>query len=307
MRKMSRFMPVYTVTLLILLTATRPLHAQTTESDTPPHWPELTDEAHAKMIQRLKGFSEQTAEKVNGNLQLLETKFFLFYTDLPPAEARKWARLLDKMYNRLCDLFAIEKGTNIWYGKALIFVFSQEQDYHTFWAVMMEVNSRTSAGMCYSYGDGRVIIAFYRQPVEMDFATILVHESVHGFLHRYQSPKRIASWINEGLADVIAYELVPKSTRVPRKQHWAKSEMKKRGNMGGDFFTADHIDGWQYGIASGLTTYMIKQHKKGYVAFIKGIKGGQSWEQSLANNYGVPLKRLVHFYGRSIGIKLLVP
>ena len=307
MPKISRHVFAHMTAVCIVLIAICPLHAQSSPPNTTPHWPELTTEAHAKMIKRLKAFSDQTTEKINNNLRLLETKYFLFYTDLPNAEARKWAHLLDKMYNRLCKLFGIEKGTNIWYGKALILVFSQENDYRRFWPVMMDVAPGDSAGMCYSYGDGRVVIAFYRQPHEMDFATVLVHESVHGFLHRYRSPERIVSWANEGLAEVIAYELVPKGTWIPRKEQRAKKEMKKRGNMGGDFFSAEHIDGWQYGVASGLTAYMIKQHKKGYVAFINGIKGGTPWEKSLAKNYGVPVKRLVYFYGKSIGIKPLVP
>jgi len=307
MLKVSRPFSVHTVVALAVLMAAGPLYAQSDPPGTPPHWPELTPEAHAKMIAQLRAFSKETTEKVNGSLRLLETKYFLFYTDLQPAEARKWAYLLDKMYNRLCNLFGIEKGTNIWHGKALIFVFTQKKDYQKFWRTMLDTDPSWSDGMCHSRSDGQVTIAFYRQPDEMDFATILVHESVHGFLHRYRSPAPIISWANEGLADVIAYELVPKSRQVPLKQRNARSEMIERGGMGKDFFIADQIEPWQYGVASGLTIYMIKQHKKGYVAFINGIKDGVSWEESLAANYGVALKRLVHFYGKSIGIKSLVP
>ena len=45
----------------------------------------------------------------------------------------------------------------------------------------------------------------------------------------------------------------------------------------------------------------------GFVAFINGTKDGVSWKESLATNYGVALERLVHFYGKSIGIKSLAP
>lgn len=298
---------VLSAAIFVALMATGPLHAQSPQPGAVPRWPELTPEAHAKMIEQLKTFSKETAEKVNDSLRLLETKYFLFYTDLPSGEARKWAYLLDKMYHRLCNLFGIAKGTNIWHGKALILVFAQKKDYQQFWRTMLDIDPGWSDGMCHSRSDGQVVIAFYRQPDEMDFATILVHESVHGFLHRYRSPVHIVSWANEGLADVIAYELVPKSRQMPIKQRNAKSAMIERGGLGKDFFIADQIEPWQYGVASGLTTYMIKQHKKGYVAFINGIKDGVSWKESLATNYGVALKRLVHFYGKSIGIKSLVP
>lgn len=306
--KNARAIAAHTMVILVVLMTTRPLYAQPSEPASPPHWPELTPEAHAKMIEQLKTLSKKTTEQVNRSLRLLETKYFLFYTDLPSAEARKWARLLDKMYNRLCNLFGIEKGTNVWHGKALIIVFAQKKDYQKFWRTMLDVDPGWSDGMCHSSSDGKVIIAFYRQPDEMDFATILVHESVHGFLHRYRSPVHIISWVNEGLAEVIAYELVPKSRQIPLKQRNARSEMIERGGIGKDFFTADQIEPWQYGVASGLTTFMIKQRKKGYVAFINGIKDGMSWQESLTTNYGVALERLIQFYGKSIGIKKpLVP
>lgn len=305
--KTTRTLGMCTAAAWVGLVAICQLNAQTPEASPIPRWAELTPQAHEKMIAKLKAFSEETRGKLNDSLRLLETKFFLFYTDLTPAEARKWAYLLDKMYHRLCKLFGVEKGTNIWHGKALIMVFTQEQDYHRFWRTMLDVDSTKSAGMCHGRSDGQVIIAFYRQPEEMDFAKLLVHESVHGFLHRYRSPIHIISWANEGLAEVISYELVPKSQSVPTRQRYAKAELKKRGNMGGDFFSAKQIDGWQYGVASGLTAYMIKQRKKGYVAFINGIKDGQPWRESFKKNYGVPLERLVHFYGKSMGIKSLVP
>ena len=63
--------------------------------------------------------------------------------------------------------------------------------------------------MCHTFGSGDVHIAFYRQPNDFDSAHVLVHESVHGFVHRYRSPLDIPSWANEGLAEAIATDMVP--------------------------------------------------------------------------------------------------
>lgn len=280
----------------------------TPQPETPlPTWPKLTDEEHAQAINEIKAFSRETYNKVSQSLKLVETKFFIFCSDLPDDEIRQWSFLMDRMYHRLCDLFAVERDTNIWRGKAMIVMFSQQNDYKRFWSTMTPLDVGSSAGMCWYNSNGRVVIAFYRQPDDMDFANILVHESVHGFLHRHRSPVHVVSWANEGLADLIAHELVPKCDWTPRKQRYAVTRMKRDRNMGGDFFTADHIHFWQYGIASHLTQFMIKQNKKRYVAFINGIKDGQPWEQSLEKNYGTTLSRLVEFYGRSIGIRSLKP
>ncbi len=267
-----------------------------------PQSKEKTDAA----IARLNAFGDETRQKINPNLKLFETDFFLCYTDLSPDESRRWAGELDLMYHRLCDLFAIKRGENIWLGKCLIFIFRNEPDYHRFQATMHQTDSQGTAGMCHGYGSGDVHVAFYRRPNEMMFAHILVHEAVHGFLHRYRSPIHIPTWINEGLAEVISFELVPKAPAVPRLQEWGKSQMKILGSTG-RMFDADRLEGWQYGIASHLTTFMIQQNKRGYVAFINGIKDGQEWPQSLEKNYGAPLDRLLRVYGETVKVPNLRP
>ena len=52
---------------------------------------------------------------------------------------------------------------------------------------------------------------------------------------------------------------------------------------------------------------MIQQNKKGYVAFINGIKDGLSWDESLRTHYGVTPEQLVNAYGNSMGVKDLKP
>jgi hypothetical protein len=267
-----------------------------------PQSPEKTEAS----IARLKAFGEETRQKINSNLQLYETDFFICYTDLSPQESRRWAGELDKMYNRLCDLFDVQRGENIWLGKCLIFIFRSEPDYHRFQSVMHQTDSTGTAGMCHGYGHGDVHVAFFRQSNEMLFAHILVHESVHGFLHRYRSPVHIPTWINEGLAEVISYELVPKATSVPTLQALGRTQVRMLGHTG-RMFDAPRLERWQYGLASSLTTFMIQQNKRGYVAFINGIKDGQTWRDSLEKNYGVGLDRLVQVFGETQGVRNLRP
>jgi len=160
-------------------------------------WGKLTEEEQADAIKELKAFADGTRKGKAGELRLLETKFFLFYTDLPATEAENWAGLLDRMYARLAELFAVEKDANVWRGKALVFVFSKADDYRTFQLESHHTDPGKSAGMCHERSDGFVHIAFYRQPKDLDFAHVLVHESVHGFIHRYRGPVHVPSWAND--------------------------------------------------------------------------------------------------------------
>ncbi|MBI1336328.1 MAG: hypothetical protein GC164_05135 [Phycisphaera sp.] len=277
--------------LMVLLVSAVHAHAE----DGPPRWPELSAEEQKQYVEELKAFAEDSGKKLEVNVKLYETKFFLFYSDLQVPEARQWASLLDKMYARLCETFGLDKTGNIWRGKALVFVFQKDTDYRKFETQVMKVNPGGSAGICHSRSDGQVVIAFYRQEDQLVFAHVLVHESVHGFIHRYRSPVPVVNWANEGLAETIGEQLVP-SDQVKLKERTAFDVLKSKGQTGG-MFEKMNIDGWQYGVASSLTKFMISAKKKGYVAFINGIKDGQPWRESLEKNFGVGLEKLVAVYG----------
>ena len=266
-------------------------------------WGAQSDEQQAESVATLKEFADETKKTMGKELRLYETKYFLFYSDLPPQEAKNWSGLLDRMYAKLAEMFGIEKGVNVWRGKALVFVFAADADYRRFQVAMHQTDPGESDGMCHSYGDGMVHIAFYRQPDELDFAHVLVHESVHGFLHRYKSPVNIPSWANEGLAEWIANELVRRPGRAQESHRYAKYVLQQHGSLG-EFFEADHIVGWQYPVAEMLTTFMIERNKKGYVAFINGLKDGLAVEEALETKYKAPRDRVVDAFARAIGVRL---
>ena len=281
--------------------------APTAISTVPPDlaWPELTDEQQAKAVDRLKAMAEEAQTQLKRPCQLYETKYFLFYTDLNAREANNWSNLLDRMYARLCETFGVVKGKNIWEGKALVFVFSKKDDYMNFESEVAKVDAKGTAGMCHSYSNGNVIIAFYRQPEELEFAHVLVHESVHGFVHRYRSHVFVPSWANEGLAEVIATDLVPQRGHRDMVKSAARENLQQHRNSMGDFFTAEHIEGWQYPVAQSLCEFMITAGKKNYVDFINGIKDGMKWDEALDEKFHAPVDRLVTVFGQTLGIKNL--
>jgi hypothetical protein len=269
-------------------------------------WGKQTPEQEAAALKGLKGFGEQTRQTMQLPISPFETKYFLFYSDLRPQEAVKWANMLDAMYTRLATLFAVPAGENLWRGKALIFVFSKEQDYLNFELKMHHTIAAGTAGMCHAFGNGDVHIAFYRQPADLDFAHVLVHESVHGFLHRYRSPVNVPSWANEGLAEAIASDMIVQKGVAQSSYSEARADLQQRKSLG-KFFDAPHIVAWQYPVARTLCEFMIRSNKPGYVDFINGIKDGLDSEQALKDKYGVTVEQLVNAYGQSMGVAGLQP
>jgi len=259
----------------------------------PDRWPPVNESEHEALVAEAHAFAQKAGRALDRSLAHAETRFFIFYTDLDRAEARNWARELDRMYARLADLFGLEEGENIWRGKALVFTFRDAEHYRLFEDQVMGVNPGTSAGMAHGFSDGRVVIAFYRQSDRDAFAHLLVHETVHGFLHRYRSPRRIPSWANEGLAELIAGELV----EDPRRRAWDEKRvlerLSARGAPGPELFEVSHIQGPDYPVAWSLTRFMMKADRRRYAAFINGIKDGLAWEASLEKHFGTTRQRLV--------------
>ena len=187
-----------------------------------------------------------------------------------------------------------------------MFVFANEADYLKFEVKVHGTVAAGTAGLCHVFGNGDVRIAFYRQPNDLDFAHVLVHESIHGFLHRYRSPVPIPSWANEGLAEAIAADMVPRHGIAQSQAADARADLQSRKSLD-DFFEAEQVVAWQYPVARTLTEFMIRQNKTGYVDFINALKDGVPWEEALKKHYGVNPEQLVSAYGQSMAVPGLKP
>jgi len=269
-------------------------------------WAETTKAEQKQAIEQLNRFAQEGLKKVGIEMRHDEGQYFLLYTNLPLEEARHWAGLLKKMYNRLCEMFAIPRGTNIWHGKALLMIFNSRDGYNKFETKIHGQPAGQSIGKCWQFSDGDVHINFFRQPDKYEFAQVLVHESVHGFLHRYRSKQRIPVWINEGLAETIAQRLVPQGEGVKRKIQAGLRMAKQRGDAG-NIFDKKRLAPWQYGVVCSVTKFMIEKNKQGYVKFIKGIKDGLAWRESLKKHYGTTPTRLMRAWGAAHGIENMTP
>jgi hypothetical protein len=264
-------------------------------------WPELTDEQRAqataameRLVTRLLADAQSPAK-----LTLYETRYFLLYTDLSHTEAVRWQQVLDRMYARLAQLFGLPDGQNIWRGKAAILVFAQRPHFQEFEKKAFQTK-RDAGGWCHGMANGDVLITFFRGPSDAEFARVLVHESTHGFLHRYRGRPHIPSWLNEGLAEVMEYELVP-GAGVKQAADAAARVAVRRPNALKAFFDKP-IEFDQYPIARTLTEFMIRHNKSGYVGFINAIKDGQAWEPALKATYGVSRDDLIRAYGAEMGV-----
>jgi hypothetical protein len=262
-------------------------------------WPTLSAEEHAAEVEALKGFVAEVREAFPA-LQVTETHEFLVATDIPPAQVGPYVASLDSMHDFLCDLYGIPRGEPVWKGKCLVIAFLREADFVAFEARFMKSPLQGVHGVCHQRSDGRVIMACYRGDDAPAFAHMLVHETSHGFNHRWMSPQRIPNWLNEGIAEWVGLKVVPGSNQVALKEAAAVQYMQARGDLGTEFFEAQNIEAIQYGMASGLVKFLTARDLKKFAAFVQAIKEGVPVEESLQASFGASLDELVKAYGSAV-------
>ncbi|HAH48114.1 MAG TPA: hypothetical protein DCM07_25330, partial [Planctomycetaceae bacterium] len=87
-------------------------------------WEEIPAEEQRKYVDEYKEFLDKVGKHFAAfNMKLYETKYFLFYTDMPANQVAPYLVQLDKMNELLGQSFGFKPGHNIWRGKAVIVAF----------------------------------------------------------------------------------------------------------------------------------------------------------------------------------------
>ena len=266
-------------------------------------WKHLTVEEQEVFLKDQAKFVEDAKKKLNDiPLRQVETQFFTFVTDLNPAEVDGYIKYLDAMYAELCKAFGLPPEKNIWAGKCIVFAFRTKNTYLAFEAAVMEVDPnkiRNTQGLCHQFPNGKVVFAGYKGNNNF-FGHVLVHETSHGFVHRYLSSARAPSWLNEGMADWLADKVV-KGRKIKDRQRLAANRVKRENNWN-DVLNIPRITGEQYGICSVLVEILVaKDNGKGkFKKFIDGIKEGHSAKECLKDHFNMTYTELQAIYGKKI-------
>lgn len=269
-------------------------------------WPELSEEERENAVKTMKSAAGDILEKAGIQLLPVETSYFLFYSDMPRQQAANWARQLDNMYRRLANIFDLEPGENLFWGKAVIFVFNDRDRFELVEGqAFNHLVPKWTAGLCHFRGP-QVFINFFRQPDDLDFAAILVHETVHGFMHRYRTPVRMPTWANEGFADYLAATTFEHSPIDLDRRRLGLEFVREGGNVDAVLDLSYQDGSWPgpgsigYGVGYLLVELMIRDRSRRFGDWVNAIKAGKDWQQALVEDFGVEratlIERFVQFY-----------
>jgi hypothetical protein len=276
-------------------------------------WPENeTDEEHAAALKSSREMVDEVVSLFPG-MQLAETERFLFVSNIPPQQVGPYVASLDRMYEWMCRLFGVERDHKVWLGgKAPIFAFLEKEQFDSFEERYFPEAQKALGSLGNVYGlshlgkDGEVVIACYRGNDPNDFAQMLVHETSHGFMHRYKTKADLPNWVAEGMADLIGAEMVPTSMIVKNREYKATQQLGQKRSLGG-MLSAERIEAEQYGMASNLNRFLLHANRQEYVRFVEALKEGMKWDEALQDAYRSTPAEMLAQYGRWIGVANLRP
>lgn len=263
-------------------------------------WEQLSESDQKEFIEQQHEFLKNVqTEMPHVPFRLVETEFFMVFTDIAPELVNGYLANLDAMYRELCAAFGTSAQKNVWCGKCVVVILNRRTDYMLYEAKVMGIKDPAllagSAGLCHMFGNGEVKFAGFLGDNGRFFGSVLIHETTHGFIHRYLSSVNVDSWLNEGIADWVA-DAIMKDNSISKRQKQSAQVVMASGGWG-NFLTAPQISFQHYGTASTLVDILLSQNKDGqFRRFVREIKEGKPIEASLKDTFNLTFKDLETLY-----------
>lgn len=256
----------------------------------------IDDDRRKKIIEGYKRVGEQVREKVGADMVLVETEHFLIWTDWAKAEHSHLAVWCEAMYDELSSIFGVPEDRHVFPGKCLVFCLRSQSRFLKAAKILDNYNAINALGYTSTDPNGHTHVVVFRQggsPVGRDaFASTLVHEGVHAFVHLYRGQGRIPTWLNEGLANVVAEEVL--DDRCPNAETATAAALAfVRRDLPLSMIMAEDgmLDPRVYPLAHSLVAFLMDQKSGAFSGLIDDIKASMSMEQALKKRYDWSLEQ----------------
>lgn len=269
-------------------------------------WPHLTDLEQAAAVATMEEQTEALLKRAGfPDATPVETEYFLVYSDLPDAETRGLVRYLDRMYLDVAQLLGLPgtsgKTLNLFWGKASIIICADEDQFRLIEAqAFNQMTPRGVLGLCHCMGP-RVFVNTFRDPDDQKFSSVLVHETVHGIMHRFITPARLPTWANEGFAEIVANATVRNSTVDQTRRPQGLDYIRNAGRID-QVMAMNYEDGtWPgenavgYAVGYLLCDLMLDRNRQGFADWIKAVKAGKDWREAMAAHYGASAEKVADY------------
>ena len=249
-----------------------------------------TPAEHAAAIARARVAAKVLAEQYDMKVREIETDHFLIFTDWDEREFDFLKRNVELAYAVVARQFRLNPKDTIFVGKLPIYMFASKGAFMKFGTDVDNIPMSRFIGGYYSgEEDGNGHMAMPKPDIkngnvaeaERMWGYILVHEFTHAFVARYRTNRRVPTWINEGLAEVIASEAFPDKNRG-RDARWAARYEDSLASIFDDDLPKS---AYQYPIMQTLVELLLDENPRAFLNMFNAIKDGTEPKEALAKFY----------------------
>ncbi len=237
-------------------------------------------------------FGQKVIEELGDEVKVIETEHFLIHTDATPSTGKQIADWAERMYDSLCVAFDFDPAQNVFLAKCPFFCFRSQARYLKFARVFDGYNAEQALGYSRSIERLGHVHIVLRIPDPHDrramdrFASTLVHEGAHAFVHRFHKSRLIPHWVNEGLADLTSEEVLKNRCFTGEKTDLLVSQyVKYKWSIGDVLRSNEPLEVHQYQIAQSVVAYMRSLGREKFVTFLTLLKDGNDLPHALAYSY----------------------
>lgn len=266
-------------------------------------WPKLSAEEQATHTEQVRQACSKYLEKASLKIEPIETRNFLFYSELSKPETQRWAKELDRMYATLLTTLEIPADSELFQGKCAVFLLKERSSFIEFERKAFATDATKFGGVNHQRS-GYAFTVFYKGANEQEFNSVLIHETVHAFMYRYRSGIALPTWANEGLADFVAGHLVTYSTEP--QSHWnhARNYVAMKKNVL-SIMNLSYAEGsWptddSYPVSHMLVRFLLKNKPREFKLWIDDIKAGVDWREAMIKQFGITPEVLAQGFGVDI-------
>lgn len=261
--------------------------------------PASSEETRTNVMIAYRTFGAKVEEVLGKDVVLVETDHFLIWTDWDKRERLRLVEWSEAMYAALCEQFGLGRSGEVFLAKCPMFCWRNKASFRKFARYFDGYSGDDAVGYTRSIEkSGHVHVVLVRQgnsPDDLDrFASTLVHEGTHAFLHRLHSTRLIPHWVNEGFANVLAERVLgDRCNNAESAALLARPYVRYDWPIGDFLRDAGPIAVEQYPLAHSVVGYLLSLGSERFAGLIRGLKDGRSISEALAANYdGLSLEGL---------------
>ena len=258
-----------------------------------------SEETRAKVMEVYRTFGEKVREVMGKDVALVETDHFLIWTDWEKKYRDRLTGWAEAMYAALGEQFNLKATDEVFLAKCPVFCWRSKARFQKFARYFDGYDGSNAAGYTRSIEkNGHVHVVLLRQGLtgpDFDrFASTLVHEGSHAFLHRLYSTRLIPHWVNEGYAELIAERVLGEHCDAAEKAALlARQYVRYDWPLAGMLESTAPIEVYEYPLAHRLVAHLESLGRQRFGGFIRSLKEGRTTAEALGANYdGMSLEGL---------------